>query len=457
VREIQQFGAFRLDRRRRRLERTGGETVELGTKPFDALVFLVEHAGEPVSRKALIDALWPDTVVEENNLTQVVSALRRVLGEGYIVTLSGRGYQFVGDVRSAGRDSLRADAPGTGAAPPSIDRRIADRNGRQHSPEEETVSAENALGPQRAGTLAKPRVQVAARCTVGRERELAEAEMVSRPFWRRAPPVSDPQAAATPPARPISRLMLPLTAGLIIGALVVGSLAWILIPESSPATIKRFAHPISERIADDSAQRGRSLVALAPDGRSFVYRAADRLYLRPIGQLEARPIPGTEESPLNPFFSPDGQSVAYFAGGALKRIALSGGIPVPIASGVSAPFGASWDSNGTILFGQPQGIFRVSADGGKPELVIRAEQGERLYGPEFLPDGDSVLFSATMRTWSDAQIVVQSLSTGDRTPLVEGGSDAHYVTTGHLVYAEFCAPQPTRRLRRTTVSRQMAR
>ena len=125
MREIQEFGAFRLDPGGRRLERTGGETVALGTKPFDALVFLVEHAGEPVSRKALIDALWPDTVVEENNLTQAVSTLRRVLGEGYIVTLSGRGYQFVAQVRPAGHDSRGADAPGESAAPPSVDRRDA--------------------------------------------------------------------------------------------------------------------------------------------------------------------------------------------------------------------------------------------------------------------------------------------------------------------------------------------
>src|SRR5690606_32398547 len=91
-------GMYRLDVEGRRLERTDGEVVALGAKAFDALVFLVDRAGEPVSRKVLIDAVWPDTVVEENNLTQAISALRRALGDGYIATLPGRGYQFIAPV-----------------------------------------------------------------------------------------------------------------------------------------------------------------------------------------------------------------------------------------------------------------------------------------------------------------------------------------------------------------------
>jgi serine/threonine-protein kinase len=153
-------------------------------------------------------------------------------------------------------------------------------------------------------------------------------------------------------------------------------------------------------------------------------------------ELEARRIPGTEEQLTNPFFSPDGQSVAYFAAGELKRVALSGGAPVVIAADVTNLLGASWGSDSTILFGQAAGIYRVSANSGTPELVIPAEEGELLYGPELMPDGDSVLFaSRTSGTWDQAQIAVQSLSTGERTGLVSGGKDARYVPTGHLVYA----------------------
>jgi Tol biopolymer transport system component/DNA-binding winged helix-turn-helix (wHTH) protein len=99
-----EFGGFRLDPKRRSFVRADGAPVPLTAKVFDALVYLVEHAGQLVSRDALTKALWPKTIVEENNLNVTISALRRALGEEaaaqrYIATVAGRGYQFVGDVR----------------------------------------------------------------------------------------------------------------------------------------------------------------------------------------------------------------------------------------------------------------------------------------------------------------------------------------------------------------------
>jgi len=185
---------------------------------------------------------------------------------------------------------------------------------------------------------------------------------------------------------------------------------------------------------------GRPVIALSPDGRHLVYNAEEGLCLRTMGELEARVIPGTEPDLAAPFFSPDGQTVAYWARRSrrLERIALSGGTPVPIANDVSNLRGASWGVDGTILFGQAEGIFRVAADGGTPELVIPMREGEWFYGPQLLPDGDSVLFSRASKEildWDRAQIVLESLSTGERTVLVEGGSDARYLPTGHVVYA----------------------
>lgn len=100
--EIFEFGDFRLEPAHRRLVGPGG-AIPLTAKPFDALVHLVEHAGEPVSRKALLKAVWPNTLVEGNNLTQAIYALRGVLGNEYIATLPGRGYQFVGEVHRVAR------------------------------------------------------------------------------------------------------------------------------------------------------------------------------------------------------------------------------------------------------------------------------------------------------------------------------------------------------------------
>jgi Tol biopolymer transport system component/DNA-binding winged helix-turn-helix (wHTH) protein len=103
--EVYEFNGFRLDPKRRVLARLPeGVPLAVTAKAFDALVYLVEHAGELVSREVLIKTLWPSTVVEENNLTQAISVLRRLLGEGHIVTVTGRGYQFVADVRRVSAD-----------------------------------------------------------------------------------------------------------------------------------------------------------------------------------------------------------------------------------------------------------------------------------------------------------------------------------------------------------------
>ena len=99
---VYEFSGFRLDPRRRQLARLAdGEAMAVTPKAFDALVLLVEHAGQVVSRQTLSKALWPATIVEENNLTQAIATLRRVIGEGHIATVPGRGYQFVANVHHA--------------------------------------------------------------------------------------------------------------------------------------------------------------------------------------------------------------------------------------------------------------------------------------------------------------------------------------------------------------------
>ncbi|HEX8139186.1 MAG TPA: winged helix-turn-helix domain-containing protein [Pyrinomonadaceae bacterium] len=100
---IYEFGPFRLDSVRRTLLREG-EPVSLTSKVFDTLLVLVEHRAEVLSKEQLIRALWPDVWVEENNLTQHISMLRKALGERagehrYVVTVPGRGYSFVAAVR----------------------------------------------------------------------------------------------------------------------------------------------------------------------------------------------------------------------------------------------------------------------------------------------------------------------------------------------------------------------
>lgn len=100
------FGDFRLDPGRRLVLRRDGTPVPLTPKAYDTLVYLCARAGQIVEKDELMRALWPGVAVEENNLTQNVSVLRRALGEGrgdhaYVATVPGRGYQFVAAVREA--------------------------------------------------------------------------------------------------------------------------------------------------------------------------------------------------------------------------------------------------------------------------------------------------------------------------------------------------------------------
>ena len=109
----------------------------------------------------------------------------------------------------------------------------------------------------------------------------------------------------------------------------------------------------------------------------------------------------------------------------------------PLCEWTPPPYGATWTGDNTILIGKgTDGIWRVSGNGGTPEQIIKVDAGQRVHGPQLLPDGRTVLFTlAQTASWDEAQIVVQSLDDGTRQTIITGGSDARYLPTGHLVYA----------------------
>src|SRR5215475_4936860 len=121
VEGVYEFGDFRLLAAERRLTtRKDGRPIELTQKALDTLHFLLQHPGELLDKSTLIAAVWPNVVVEENNLNQVVSALRRALGDGsggrrFIVTVPGRGYQFVAQV-----SEVNEGVPSTTSAPRAV-------------------------------------------------------------------------------------------------------------------------------------------------------------------------------------------------------------------------------------------------------------------------------------------------------------------------------------------------
>ena len=219
----------------------------------------------------------------------------------------------------------------------------------------------------------------------------------------------------------------------IATAIITLTAVWILSPQPVPKPLTRMALvlPSDQQLSSS----GRHQVALSPDGTHLVYVANNQLYLRAMDQLEAKPIPGTTGG-RSPFFSPEGQWVGFYAGGELKKVPIAGGAPVTLSKWGN-PYGASWGADHRIVFGQGnEGIFQVPATGGTKEILISVAYGsEWAHGPQVLPGGQSVLFTlGGPFGWDDSQIVVQSLESGERKVLVNGGTDARYVSTGHLVY-----------------------
>ncbi len=218
-------------------------------------------------------------------------------------------------------------------------------------------------------------------------------------------------------------------------ALVAGLVTWTLKPPSrAPPSVSRFtiALPAGQRL-DGLDQPA---VALSPDGRNLVYVASTggirRLYLRPIDSLEARPISGTEGA-MNPFFSPSGDWLGFFAGGRLQKVSIIGGVALTLGSGPN-PGGADWSGQGTIAFSPDNisGLLRIADAGGAVQPLTRLAQGENSHRwPEFLPGGKFVLFaaSATPRNWTNAEVAVQAVEAGSRHSLVQRGTQPTYAPT----------------------------
>jgi serine/threonine-protein kinase len=261
-----------------------------------------------------------------------------------------------------------------------------------------------------------------------------------------------PQAAG-PATRPTSARALrwaALAGVFLVGATAAAMIAWVTRPVSVPPGTTRTlvsvaptgqslgAEPPEQRVG---GRPSRTAVALSPDGKTLVFGAIwggdEQLYSRAMDQLSATPISGTSGG-SSPFFSPDGRWVGFWAEGELRKVPLAGGPAVTLCR--TAPlFGASWGTDGTIVFaaGRNGGLSRVSAAGGMPETLTTVQPGEYSHRlPHVLPGGRAVIFTIAKAParWNDAQVVVRSLETGKQTVLIEGGADGRYVPTGHLVY-----------------------
>ncbi len=250
-------------------------------------------------------------------------------------------------------------------------------------------------------------------------------------------------AAAVSLARPGLRLV-PWALAALFGL----GLMWRLIagsPKSAPAAAPlRFSVTLPQGVALSESDI-ESHSAISPDGRWLVFVGSsgekERLYLRAIDSLEARPLPGTEGA-ITPFWSPDSRHIGFYADGKIQKIAVVGGPPQIICNGGIEGL-PSWGSAGQILFMQlgekVSGLWVVSAGGGEPRRLIATDpsRGETAHlWPYFLPDGRRFLF-ITMSFRSDDRsrlpLRVGSLDSAETTNVGTVASRVEYAQ-GYLLH-----------------------
>ena len=238
------------------------------------------------------------------------------------------------------------------------------------------------------------------------------------------------------------RVWILVTAASIVVAIATGAGVW-LATRPQPSTISRLAILTTPTAALTINGSDRDL-AITPDGSSVVYagNSGRELFLRPLDALQ--PVSLFTGSPRAPFVSPDGQWIGFIdATTALKRIAITGGPSVTIATLDGGSRGAAWTPDGAIVFATSApttGLQQVAAAGGPTTVLTRPDpargEGDHVW-PEPLPGGRTVLFTIWPADGGAeaAQIAVLDRQTGTQRVVVRGGSHAHYVGSGHLVYA----------------------
>jgi eukaryotic-like serine/threonine-protein kinase len=177
---------------------------------------------------------------------------------------------------------------------------------------------------------------------------------------------------------------------------------------SRPSSDHRMVTRLSIPMPPD--QKLTDYPAISPDGRTIAYISQkgteeQKLYLRSLNSFESKEVSGSSGA-QQPFFSPDGKWIAFFAQGKLKKSGVAGGSPIEITE-AQDPFGGTWNKDGTIIFAAAlnSGLLRISENGGKTESLSKpdgAGQGYAHVWPQALPDGHSILFTVWGKGNGDA-------------------------------------------------------
>lgn len=376
TRSVVYFGPFRLDLSDGLLTRDGTE-VRLPPRALAILQHLVERSGRIVSKQSLMDVAWKDAHVSETSLTEAIGLIRQALGDNpltpaFIQTVHRRGYRFVATITTEPSSS-----------PPSL------------QPED--------LPP---------------RTSIGAVQEAVPTTMASGTGSRRT--------------------IVASVATVAVLAAFAGVWSWTARRPSQPDQAIRVnvAFPLDQ--APIPSLNAHPIVALSPDGQRLVYvggaSAKTRLFLREMNRFDATPLPGTEGA-HGPFFSPDGEWVAFFADGHLRKVRTSAserGAPQVLCA-TEPGVGGTWVSADEIVFvpNWRGPLMRVPVSGGRPLAVTRPNAMYRW--PDRL-DNETILATRWRSSTDDAAVVAVSLASGAERVIAEPATFGRYAPDGHVLF-----------------------
>jgi len=251
--------------------------------------------------------------------------------------------------------------------------------------------------------------------------------------------------ASSIPARSVVARALPW---LSAAAALMFAVAWLMswapwrAQTSVDRTLVRLDVDLGADVSLPDANIGGSGVAISPDGTRLVYASGTptKLFIRRLDRSQATELPGTQGARV-PFFSADSQWVGFVSGGKARRISVEGGAVVPLGgeANVTAP-AAKWGDDGSLFVTSGRNLLRLPADGGPPEAIAEAREGELgVNNPEPLPGSKAVLFIAdNPGPVEKTTIELVTLSDHQRRTLIRGGASPRYLETsngaGHLIY-----------------------
>ncbi len=331
-------------------------------------------------------------------------------------------------------EMLTAEPPFTGATPQAIVARVLTEEPRPLTLQRRTIPAHveaavmTALSKLPADRFASAREFSAA---------LGNTSFVTTTAMRTAP-----AAVVTPRARALALLPWALAA---VALLLFGWERLRARPLAEPPPVTRFTMGFegAGRISDGAG----SPIAVSPDGSRIVYIGLDSargswLYSRSLDREEPVQIAGTSGA-IAPFFSPDGATLGFMQDGKVRKVGLGGGAVVTITETTSnAP---SWGPNDIVYFTSNNSLHRVSATGGRPEVIVAPDtaKGESLRWPDALPDGSGILL--TLVRQGAPSLAFVSLPDGKLHDLEQPGMYPRWVNGGHLAFLQqdgtlFAAP-----------------